>query len=166
MRLGGEEFSDIEKKEMKKEEEKKKASGRFWQVFWLSFLVVSLWYAGYSFWAPSNQIAWAKDFSEAQIKAADLNKPMVLFFTGKWCSPCRVMKRQVWADEDVMKVVNEGFLPVMMDVDDPAVAPVLSQFGIQGTPWTIVVDASGVLKEARFGAIGKADFLNMLDVLE
>jgi thioredoxin 1 len=142
--------------------EGKKSTGRFWQVFWLSFLVISLWYAGYSFWAPSNQIAWTKDLSAAQIKAAELDKPMVLFFTGKWCSPCRVMKREVWADEEVMDVVNKGFLPVLLDVDDPDVAPVLSQFGIQGTPWTMVMEASGVVKEARFGAIGKADFLKML----
>ena len=131
-------------------------------MFWLSFLVISLWYAGYSFWAPSNQIAWTKDLSAAQIKAAELDKPMVLFFTGKWCSPCRVMKREVWADEEVMDVVNKGFLPVLLDVDDPDVAPVLSQFGIQGTPWTMVMEASGVVKEARFGAIGKVDFLKML----
>lgn len=145
---------------------KKRPSGRFWQLFWLSFLGASLWYAGYSFWAPSNEIDWAKDYSSAQIKSSESGKTMILFFTGKWCSPCRVMKRQVWADEEVMKVVNEKFLPVMLDADDPAVAAVMSEFGIQGTPWTVFLNPSGVPMEAKYGAIGKSDFMKILKVLE
>lgn len=62
-------------------------SSQFWRVFWLTFLVVSLGYAWYSFYAPSNRIAWADNFTDAQQQAAKSDKPLLLFFTGKWCSP-------------------------------------------------------------------------------
>jgi len=95
----------------------------FWRCFWLTFLVVSLAYAWYSFYVPSNSIAWAADYASAGQQAADSGKPVILYFTGEWCVPCRVMKRQVWADEQVMALVNANFIPVAIDVDNPDYAP-------------------------------------------
>jgi hypothetical protein len=33
---------------------------------------------------PSNDIAWVDDFADAQVQAADAEKPILLFFTGEW----------------------------------------------------------------------------------
>ena len=41
----------------------------FHRCFWLTFLVVSLAYAGYSFYAPGNRIAWADDYATAMVNA-------------------------------------------------------------------------------------------------
>ena len=38
----------------------------YWRWFWLSFLVVSLAYAWYCFYVPSNTIAWADNYTSAQ----------------------------------------------------------------------------------------------------
>jgi len=54
---------------------RKAKSGRFRQVFWPAFLVVSLAYAWYSFYAPSNRIAWADSFTAAQQQAVESDKP-------------------------------------------------------------------------------------------
>lgn len=78
----------------------------FWRVFWLVFLVGSLGYAWYCFYVPSNNVAWAGDFASAREQAAQADKPMVLYFTATWCVPCRIMKRNVWADEQVTAEVN------------------------------------------------------------
>lgn len=59
-------------------------SKRFWTWFWNLFLVASLAYAWYSFYVPSNDIAWVDDFADAQVQAADAEKPILLFFTGEW----------------------------------------------------------------------------------
>ena len=91
----------------------------FWRWFWIATLVVSLAYAWYCFYVPSNNIAWAADYTSAQQQASQTGKPIILFFTGKWCVPCRIMKRTVWADEQVTALVNASFIPVTIDVDDP-----------------------------------------------
>ena len=140
-------------------------SGRFWQVFWLAFLVVSLAYAWYSFYAPSNRIAWADDFIAAQQQAVESDKPIILFFTGKWCSPCQIMKREVWSDELVTATVNAAFIPVRIDVDDPNAATTLSRYGVGATPTTIITDSKGNVLQHKQGRMSKADFLGLLGQL-
>ena len=63
----------------------------FWRCFWLSFLVISLAYAWYCYYVPSNSVAWAESYASAQTKASQTEKPVRLYFTGEWCVPCRIM---------------------------------------------------------------------------
>ncbi|MEW4565201.1 thioredoxin family protein [Bremerella sp. JC770] len=134
----------------------------FWRIFWLTFLVVSLAYAWYCFYAPSNHIAWADNVPAAQQQAAKTGKPMILVFTGQWCVPCRIMKRQVWADPQVTAAVNAEFIPVIVDVDDPESAPLLDRYQVGGPPVTIVTDPQGEPLRWRAGGIGKAEFLELI----
>lgn len=95
----------------------------FWRVFWLDFLVASLAYAWYSFYVPSNDVAWAHDFDEARTLAAESDRPLLLFFTAEWCVPCRVMKREVFADPagtvldyEVGRIGKTRFLDMLDDL--------------------------------------------------
>jgi len=133
-----------------------------WIWFWRVTLVVSIFYAWYCFYVPSNSIAWADNYPSAQQQADQTGKPIVLFFTGNWCVPCKIMKRQVWADDDVMKTVNSDFVPVSIDVDDPNNASLLVRYNVGGTPITIVTDPNGKALRWRVGGIGKSDFLKLL----
>jgi len=143
--------------------DRKKKRFHFWRCFWLTFLIVSVAYAWYSFYVPSNSIAWADDYTSAQQQAADTGKPMILYFTGTWCVPCRVMKRQVWADEEVKALVNAQFIPVAIDVDNPDDDAVLARYSVSGTPVTIITDAQGNTLRWRTGGISKSEFLELLN---
>jgi len=136
---------------------------RFWKCFWLSFLAISLVYAWYCFYVPSNEVAWADDFASAQQRAVKTGKPTILYFSGAWCVPCRIMKRQVWADEQVTARVNADFVPVAIDVDVPANAEILARYRVKGAPVTIVTDPHGNVLDWRAGGIGKSEFLELLD---
>ena len=135
-----------------------------WIWFWRVTLIVSLSYAWYCFYVPSNDIVWSKNYTSAQNEAFQSGKPIILFFTGKWCVPCKVMKRQVWADNQVMNTVNAAFIPVTIDVDDPDNASLLVRYNIAGTPTpiTIITDSKGNALEWRVGGIGKSEFLELL----
>jgi protein disulfide-isomerase len=136
-----------------------------WRWFWRVTLVVSLVYAWYCFYVPSNSVAWADSYASAQKQAAQSGKPIILFFTGKWCVPCRIMKRNVWADDQVKAKVNAAFIPVMIDVDDPDAAAALSRYGVGPTPITIITDPQGNVLKQQAGGMGKADFLELLGKL-
>lgn len=135
---------------------------RFWRCFWLTFLVASLAYAWYSFYVPPNGVAWAGSYTVAQQQAADSGKPIILYFTANWCVPCRIMKRQVWADDQVTALVNAQFIPVAIDVDSPDNASVLARYNVKGTPVTIIADPQGNALRWRVGGIGKSEFLELL----
>ena len=134
----------------------------FWRCFWLSFLVVSLAYAWYSFYVPTNHIAWADNFPAAQQQAAASGKPMILYFTGQWCVPCRIMKREVWADEQVTAIVNAQFIPVAVDVNGLEGAEVMARYNVAGSPVTFITDAQGNVLQWRDGRISRAEFLELL----
>ena len=133
-----------------------------WIRFWRITLVVSIFYAWYCFYVPSISIAWADNYPSAQQQADQTGKPIVLFFTGNWCVPCKIMKRQVWADDDVMKTVNSDFVPVSIDVDDPNNASLLVRYNVGGTPITIITDPNRKAFRWRVGGIGKSDFFKLL----
>ena len=137
----------------------------WWRWFWRGTLVVFLPYAWYCFYVPSNSIAWARNYTSAQQQAAQSGKPTFLFFTGKWCVPCRIMKRNVWADEQVAASVNAGFVAVTIDVDDPDAATV-SRYRVGSTPTTIIIDPRGNVLQRNDGGMGKTDFLELLGKLD
>ena len=72
------------------------------------------------------------------------------------------MKRQVWADEEVERLVNDQWVPVLVDADAPQSAATLRRFNISGTPWTILTNAQGDVLGYRAGAMSKPEFLDLL----
>mgnify|MGYP001814276827 CR=1 FL=1 len=135
-----------------------------WRWFWRVTLVVSLGYAWYCFYVPKNDIAWADEDPAAKQRTVQSGKPMILFFTGKWCVPCRIMKRTVWADDKVESVVNAGFTPILIDVGETGESSeALERYNVYVTPTTIIADAEGNVLEQVQGAMSKSEFLALLE---
>jgi protein disulfide-isomerase len=75
------------------------------------------------------------------------------------------MKREVFADKEVMKAINSQVVPVMIDVDDPDAEELLKHYKVGGTPITIFTDPQGKVIDYAVGKIGKTKFLEMLENL-
>lgn len=138
----------------------------FWRWFWLAFLIVSLGYAWHSFYVPANDVVWAENIASAQAAAMESGKPVMLFFTATWCVPCRIMKREVFADTEVMKAINSQVVPVMVYEDSPGGKAAFNQYNVQGTPITIFTDPKGTVLDYAVGGIKKEAFVEMLGRLK
>jgi thioredoxin 1 len=91
---------------------------------------------------------------------------MLLFFTAEWCVPCRIMKREVVGDADVMRAINDTVVPVMVHQGEPGGDDAFSQYQVGTTPVTMFTDPDGHVLSHEVGGIGKARFLEMLAALE
>ena len=72
------------------------------------------------------------------------------------------MKREVFADPEVMTEVNTRVVPVMIDVGDPGAAEAVKRYNVGGTPITILTDAQGAVLDYAVGGIEKSEFLELL----
>ena len=141
----------------------KKKSHPFWQFFWLTFLVVSLGCAWYSFYAPSNDISWTNDIKSAEKMANNTDKDIMIFFTGTWCSPCKIMKRQVFADDEVKKAIDAKVVSVEINIDDPNNEQLVKQYNIVATPTIIFIDREGKVIDYAVGKVEKTKFIEILE---
>ena len=140
----------------------KKKSHPFWKFFWLTFLVISLGYAWYSFYAPSNDITWSDNLESAQKIANNSDQNIMIFFTGTWCSPCKIMKRQVFADHEVKKAMGANVVSLEINIDDPNAEALVRQYNIGATPTTIFINPEGNVIDYVIGKVSKSEFLEML----
>ncbi|MCH2199058.1 MAG: thioredoxin family protein [Flavobacteriales bacterium] len=58
------------------------------------------------------------DFEEALAHAKEVNKPLLVDFTGWACVNCRKMEETVWTDTLVDKTISENYVLVSLYVDD------------------------------------------------
>lgn len=140
----------------------KTKSQAIWKWFWLTFLMVSLTYAWYSFYVPSNHIKWDDTITTVQKITNNFDKNTILFFTGKWCVPCRIMKREVFADEEVESLINSQFTSVMIDMNNLKTKDIVNHYKVGATPTTIIVNSKGEVLDFAIGKIEKKRFLEIL----
>lgn len=64
-----------------------------------------------------------KDFKEGRELATNVDKPMLVDFTGWACVSCREVEENIWPDPEVYKLISENFVLVSLYVDDKRVLP-------------------------------------------
>ncbi len=105
---------------------------------------------------PPDHIAWRTDYAAALAEAKQSGRPVLLDFTASWCPPCQVMKREVWPDEEVGRLVDRSFIPVLMDLDQVDGGRAAQRYAVSTIPTILVVDGDGqVLRGGQFMSRGE-----------
>jgi len=68
------------------------------------------------------------DYKEGLAYAKELNKPVLLDFTGHACVNCRKMEEQVWTDPKIDKIIRNNYVLISLHVDDKRDLPEEDQF--------------------------------------
>ncbi|MCT4588443.1 MAG: thioredoxin family protein [Carboxylicivirga sp.] len=103
-----------------------------------------------------------KDYDKALAYAKEVNKPLLLDFTGLGCTNCRKMEDKVWSNENIKAMLANDYILVSLYVDDrkkldePYVSEVtgkkirtvgqkwaefqLERYQQQGQPYYVIID--------------------------
>jgi len=106
---------------------------------------------------------WTMDFDAAVKLAAEKKLPMILNFTGSdWCGWCKLMDKNVFAEEAWQKFAADKIVLVTLDFPkDKTIVPekyvsrnneLKDQFGVRGFPTYVVLDSDGKTKLGQLGA--------------
>ncbi len=103
-------------------------------------------------------------FDPSLLRAAESqHKPIVIDFSADWCVPCREMERTTFIDPAVVREAA-GFvrLRANLTAENSANQAIIKEFGVEGVPTTVFIDAQGTIRKHRVGYIGPAEFLKDL----
>ena len=64
-----------------------------------------------------NKIHWLKWNKKSFFKAKNLDKPIILDISAVWCHWCHVMDKTTYADNNVVKLINQLFIPIRVGSD-------------------------------------------------
>ena len=89
-----------------------------------------LTYSLYNHSSKSNRVEATviNDYEKALKLSKELNKPILIDFTGWACTNCRRMEENVWPDEKVKALIEKEFILVSLYVDDRKQLPDEQQF--------------------------------------
>jgi thiol:disulfide interchange protein len=71
-----------------------------------------------SYGSCANNISCFKDYYEALSYAREVNKPLLIDFTGYGCVNCRKTEEHIWVDNDIRKKLMNDVVLVSLYVDD------------------------------------------------
>lgn len=101
-----------------------------------------------------------KDFDEGLAYAKEVNKPILLDFTGWACVNCRKMEENVWSDSEVFPIIKENYVLISLYTDDREELPEAEQFNFQFDSGRVkeinnIAQKWGTFQDVNFGSISQ-----------
>lgn len=103
-------------------------------------------------------IEWMS-YDDGLVKAKKTDRQIMVDFTTSWCGWCKKMEREAFSDPEVIKTLNQEFVPVRVDGDSKKELNIdgyiiserdltRSQFGVRGYPafWFLESDGSKIVQ--------------------
>ncbi len=76
---------------------------------------------------PLNIVSF-EDYNEGIAYAKEVNKPVLVDFTGRACQNCRLMESNVWSDEQVLKILKNDIVLISLFCDEQIKLPIDHQY--------------------------------------
>lgn len=128
------------------------------------------------------------DYEQGLACAKQLNKPILIDFTGHGCVNCREMEARVWSDPAVIKKLKDDYIIIALYVDDRTVLPEsewitsaydgkvkstigkkyadfqISRFNVNAQPYYVLLDTNGeILVKPKAYDLDINNFIAFLD---
>ena len=101
-------------------------------------------------------------YKEALLAAEAANKPVLLYFTAKWCGPCRQMERQVFNLNSVSEAVADRVIPLKVDYDSHEGEQLARQYHVPAIPAFIIITSQQEAITRHIGGLPADQFLALI----
>ncbi|WP_405397703.1 cytochrome c biogenesis protein CcdA [Maribacter sp. Asnod2-G09] len=105
-----------------------------------------------------------KDFDEGLAYAKEVNKPILLDFTGWACVNCRKMEENVWSDAEVFPIIKDNYVLISLYTDDREELPEAEQFNFQYDSGRVkeisnIAQKWGTFQDVNFSSISQPFYI-------
>jgi thioredoxin:protein disulfide reductase len=112
-------------------------------------------------------LTWESSEKSATARATAEKRPLLVDFTADWCTACKELSKETFADPRVMqKALAANFIAVRVDAtndEDPQVDAVKGKYKVVGLPTVVIYDSSGK-ERGRFNEfVGPEPFLAAIE---
>jgi thiol-disulfide isomerase/thioredoxin len=85
---------------------------------------------------PKGAALWQHDEARAVAEARRTGKPLLIDFRADWCSACKMLDADTWADPAVRAEIEAHFVPLQIDMtaEDEATRKIAERYGVSGLP--------------------------------
>ena len=91
------------------------------------------------------------------------HKRVLLYFTARWCGPCRYMEKNVFHTDSVTSLTDQQFIALKLDYDAGATKALLDQYKVGGLPTFLVISAQQVVERQVSGLLSVSQLVAFLD---
>lgn len=88
-------------------------------------------------------------FDKACKKAAEEKKIVMVDFYTVWCGPCKMLDRNTWSDQNVIKVLNRTAISLKIDAE--ANRDLAAKYSIRGYPTIVFLKPDGTVISSLLG---------------
>jgi thiol:disulfide interchange protein DsbD len=115
-------------------------------------------------------LEWEHSEKVATEKAKLEKRPLIIDFTADWCTACKELAKETFADPRVMeKAVSAKFVAVKVDAtndEDPQVDAVKGKYKVVGLPTVVIYDSNGVERKRFNEFVGPEPFLKAIEGIQ
>lgn len=101
-------------------------------------------------------------FQQAHQKSKQEQKRLLIYFTAKWCGPCRYMENNVFHSDSVTRLTDAQYVILKVDYDAWKTKSIVDKYRVASLPTFIIVDSLEAVEKRAFGRLTVSEFVNFL----
>lgn len=101
-------------------------------------------------------------YEQALTKSQNENKKLLLYFTAKWCGPCRYMEKYVFDNDTVTTAFGSEYVALKIDSDAWNSKPLINKYYVSALPTFIILTSDEAVVRRTEGRMSVAQFSTFL----